>query len=380
MEEARASEYKRNPSDYAPSIHAFAGLSPMIASGPIRKTLERGDQKLFSQPVDLNATVQALRERMVERLSGPRYPTPRGEVDRDFDVATLFASTTFHGRAAPIRAMETQWMTFRRGINEYLQNQCGIAPDILHRFRSHIRTAQDGRAVFAHRDLSGRIIGFEYQEYGEGDESGRSVPQIAEGGDRRFTQMGDVRNPTRVYVAQSGLDGLALYQTDQRPERTLIVSFGGVPNGLVLEQFRKLVQCYPKAEMHVINDHRRLSRDVFNMIKDKILDARGGNANLQEREPTVLPNSLNDQYYEWVHEANNRMTGQQQPTGGKDFGAPNLLGAMPKESVLNDRVHAALRLADALHPATVHALFQTIFADVTQNEQGAIHWVSQPPR
>ncbi|WP_262272289.1 MobF family relaxase [Microvirga yunnanensis] len=307
MDEARASEWKRNPSDFALSVAAFASQSPMHSSGSDLRTPASGNEELFPRSVNSNSTAQALRDRMGERMSGPHYPPRISKVVSSSHVAARFSSATRHRRTAH------QWIALRQGINEHLQVQLGIAPDVLYRFRSHIRTMRDGRPAFAHRDLDGQIIGFEYQGTGAGGEGKDAILGITGEGDLNFTLMGDTHNPTRMYFTQSGVDGLSLYQTDQTPDRALIVSFGGRPNRSALGRLRELVQRYPDAEMHITSRHGEASGDVFNIIKEAIIEACGGNANLQKRELGELPSFVNDQNVNSAHEPDMGPTEQPQP-------------------------------------------------------------------
>ncbi|WP_162299277.1 MobF family relaxase [Microvirga ossetica] len=307
MDEARASEWKRNPSDFALSVAAFASQSPMHSSGSDLRTSARSNEELFPRSVNSNSTAQSLRDRMVERLSGPHYPPRISKVVSSSHVAARFSSATRHRRAAH------QWITLRQGINEHLQVQLGIAPDVLYRFRSHIRTMRDGRPAFAHRDLDGQIIGFEYQGTGTGGEGKDAILGITGEGDLNFTLMGDTHNPTRIYFTQSGGDGLSLYQIDQMPDQALIVSFGGRPSRTVLGRLRELVQRYPDAEKHIASRYGEASGDVFNVIKGEIIDACGGNANLQKRELGVLSTFVNHPINDLAHEPDMGPTEQQQP-------------------------------------------------------------------
>jgi hypothetical protein len=294
MEEARLSERKRNVSDYAPCLRAFVGVAPSEGAGSLLNTSAGAQGRVSGLPgalaerpgsVGLAAwqgsdAVQALRERIAERLSGPCYPLPEAKAEILARADARRAGHLSDGNAASVRKYERLWHMFSREPNEYLLTACNIAPEVLQRFRADIRTAPDGRAAFAHRDLAGWITGVEYEGSAE--------------------QIGDSRNPALIYVARSGLEGLSLYQSDQSPERALLVSLAGHPGGSVCGRFRELVRRWPGATIQIAADNDDLGRGFAHMIEEQVRDAGGANAAVQIRMPADGFWTWNDQILGWT--------------------------------------------------------------------------------
>jgi hypothetical protein len=312
FEEARLSERKRNVSDYAPSLRAFVGVAHPEGAGSDLNTsagalsggasfpdapAERPDSVRLaaSQRVD---AVQSLRERIAERLSGPRYPLPEVKIEILARVNARRSSHLPDGNTATVRKYERLWHMFSRAPNEHLLTACNIAPEVLQRFRADIRTAPDGRAAFAHRDLMGRITGLEYEGSLEQGRGARS--DVPVDGEKSSTQIGDSRNPALIYVARSGLEGLSLYQIDQSPERALLVSLAGHPGGNALDQVRELVRRCARATIQIAADNDDFGRDFARTIDEQIRKVGGVNAAVQVRMPADGFLTWNDQIQGWT--------------------------------------------------------------------------------
>lgn len=209
------------------------------------------------------------------------------------------APRTPEDRAGIIRKAEFLWQKLGRQANDYLLKVREIAPDVLSRFRSEIRTTRSGVAAFAHRDLDGRITGYEFKGAGDQDGGKRSISKFSDGGEKNFTQMGDAKNPSRIYVAESGVDGLSIYQADGQPERALVCSFYGNPSGVALERFRELVRRHPGAEVHVAMDNDSSGRRFAAQVEEKVREARGSEASVTDRRPGEDYKDWNDQIRGW---------------------------------------------------------------------------------
>jgi hypothetical protein len=187
---------------------------------------------------------------------------------------------------------------FSREPNEHLLTACNIAPEVLQRFRADIRTAPDGRAAFAHRDLAGRITGVEYE--GPAEQGKVARLHIPVDGERALTQIGDSRNPVLIYVARSSLEGLSLYQSDHSPERALLVSLAGHPGGSACGRFRELVRRWPGATIQIAADNDDLGRGFAHTIEEQVREAGGANAAVQIRIPADGFWTWNDQILGWT--------------------------------------------------------------------------------
>lgn len=207
-------------------------------------------------------------------------------------------------RRTMLERMQRVWhvMGKDRAPNGYLLHVREIAREVLDRFRNDIRTTRDGHAAFAHRDLEGRITGFEVKGAGDQDGGRRSVSRFSSDTEKNFTQLGDTRAPLRIYVAESAVDGLSIYQADGQPPRALITSFYGQPSGVALDRFRELVRRHPDAEVHVAMDNDTSGRNFASQIEQKVQEARGSEAGTHDRRPDAAYKDWNDQIRGWTKE------------------------------------------------------------------------------
>lgn len=239
------------------------------------------------------------------RVAAVRITTPTGRVDES-------KPRTPEDRAAVIRRAELLWQKLGRQANDYLSKVREIAPEVLARFRAEIRTTSSGIAAFAHRDLEGRITGYEYKGAGDQDGGKRSISKFSEGGEKNFTQMGDVKNPTRIYVAESGVDGLSVYQADGQPERALVCSFYGNPSAVALDRFRELVRRHPDAEVHVAMDNDTAGRRFAAQVESKVQEARGPDTGVIDRRPGDAFKDWNDEIRGWTREDASRLRAERE--------------------------------------------------------------------
>ncbi|MBL0406926.1 relaxase domain-containing protein [Microvirga aerilata] len=312
MEEARLSERKRNVSDYAPCLRAFVGVAPSEGAGSLLNTSAGARSRVAGLPGALaerpgsvglaawqgSAAIRALRERIAERLSGPCYPLPEAKAEILARADARRAGHLSDGNAASVRKYGRLWHMFSREPNEHLLTACNIAPEVLQRFRADIRTAPDGRAAFAHRDLAGRITGVEYE--GPAEQGKVARLHIPVDGERALTQIGDSRNPVLIYVARSSLEGLSLYQSDHSPERALLVSLAGHRGGSACGRFRELVRRWPGATIQIAADNDDLGRGFAHTIEEQVREAGGANAAVQIRMPADGFWTWNDQILGWT--------------------------------------------------------------------------------
>lgn len=234
--------------------------------------------------------------RPVEQGATPAATGLKGIADRQREEADQKAQHAYlMGR------IRRNWHQMADTVNTYLVKARGIAPAILERFRADIRTERAGKysvegvACFAHRDLSGAIVGYERKGEGWQDGGRRAFSQMAAGSDKRFTMMGDTQAPRRIYVAESSVDGLSIYQHDRQPERALIVSPYGNPSGVALAQFRELVAQHPGAEVHIAMDNDADGRRFAELFEDEVKAARGPDASVVDRRPGEQFKDWNDQ-------------------------------------------------------------------------------------
>lgn len=193
------------------------------------------------------------------------------------------------------------WATMSSAINQYLAKVRGIAPDLLERFRNDIRTESAGKysvegvACFAHRTLDGTIVGYERKGEGWQDGGRRAFSQMQAGSDKRFTMMADTDKPSRIYVAESSVDGMSIVQVDGKPKGIMIVSPYGNPSGEALEQFRELIRRNPQAEVHVAMDNDADGRRFAELFEAEVKAARGPEAGVVDRRPGEQFKDWNDQ-------------------------------------------------------------------------------------
>lgn len=262
-----------------------AGISPIQAAHRLRASMGTALGSRGAQVRSMSATAPRLPVG-VPPLRAPETAQVRSAEDR----------------ASIVRKAEFLWQKLGRQANDYLLKVREIAPEVLSRFRSEIRTTRSGVAVFAHRDLDGRITGYEYKGAGDQDGGKRSISKFSDGGEKNFTQMGDVKNPSRIYVAESGVDGLSIYQADGQPGRALLCSFYGNPSGVALERFRELVRRHPDAEVHVAMDNDTAGRRFAAQVEEKVREARGPEASVTDRRPGEDYKDWNDQVRGWSKE------------------------------------------------------------------------------
>ena len=199
------------------------------------------------------------------------------------------------------RLIRRNWATMSSAINQYLAKVRGIAPDLLERFRNDIRTEAagkhtvEGMACFAHRTLDGTIVGYERKGEGWQDGGRRAFSQMQAGSDKRFTMMTDTDKPSRIYVAESSVDGMSIVQVDGKPKGIMIVSPYGNPSGEALEQFRELIRRNPQSEVHVAMDNDADGRRFAEMFEAEVKAARGPDASVVDRRPGEAFKDWNDQ-------------------------------------------------------------------------------------
>lgn len=176
-------------------------------------------------------------------------------------------------RKAIIYSAEKLWKIFSRVPNDYLVKVRGIAREILERFSADIKTTSSGTAAFAHRDLDGRITGFEYKGTTMQADGVRYVSTFSKG-EKNFTQIGAAK-PTIIYAVESTVDGLSMYQFDGQPEGAMICSFYGNPSTVALDRFQEFVARNPQAEIHMGFDIDKAGKRFTDNLSKRVTEVRG---------------------------------------------------------------------------------------------------------
>lgn len=184
------------------------------------------------------------------------------------------------------------WMSQRRSNpSPWLTEERRIDRAIVERFRADImgeyeKTNNRGGSIFAHRDEHGERVSYMRR--------GRGFSQYAEGTGRALFQAGDRTDPERIYVSESAIDALSVYQHDGGPERALLTATDGTVTARQLDIYRALARRHPTAEWHVAmdNDEAGLTNaeKIMTAIRESDPDAR-----FVDRTPSLAFKDWNDQ-------------------------------------------------------------------------------------
>lgn len=163
--------------------------------------------------------------------------------------------------AAPIQAAQERerdhtaarqgWNAAKPVVPSYLAER-GITEATLAAYaHDQVREDRRGNILFAHRDQSGNVLGFEIK--------GKSWSGYAKGGQKTLAVFGtlDARQAaSRIVLTESGIDALSLAQIEGRDD-SLYVSTGGGFGKRTLEEVKALVAAHPGAEICLgfDNDH-----------------------------------------------------------------------------------------------------------------------------
>jgi len=190
-------------------------------------------------------TAWTLRRRMNERLHAPAaYPVPRSG---PWDRAIPLMRDDPEQRSRISQFVGILWQGLRRRVQTAATAVQGLLPQVLERFSSDVLIDTHGRAMFAHRDPIGRIVGI-----GE-DRAGMGAPVLL--GTTGLTYLGDRRDPDRIYVARTVIAALGLYEQDGLPDHALICGLD-VDSAESASAFFRVVARHANATVHLAIDAR----------------------------------------------------------------------------------------------------------------------------
>ena len=158
--------------------------------------------------------------------------------------------------------IRSRWGSMKEGANAWLIEKRGIAREVLERFAADVksesgdRNSNKGGAVFAHRNEVGEVTGWSRKGPKHHPSDERSFSMSATDAPKLLTRMGDRENPRVIYVGESAIDLLSVYQLDKMPSRALLVSLDGNPGPEAWEELGKMAAKYPGARigLHFDND------------------------------------------------------------------------------------------------------------------------------
>ncbi|MBY5551098.1 AAA family ATPase [Rhizobium leguminosarum] len=210
-----------------------------------------------------------------------------------------YVSETYADMRKWVGSMMDRTMKYGRGVNPYLRDVRGIDVQTQRCFPGQIGTeASLGKknpngATFAHKDLEGNIWNVERKGIKQ-EGAKRSFSEMGPG-TKRLGLLGDIESPSRIYVAESIIDGVSLFQADGRPKGALIASTFGNPSDEGLHDLHELAKRNPGVEFHIAMDNDSAGRNFAAMVEDSVKLARGENASVVDRFPPVEFKDWNDQ-------------------------------------------------------------------------------------
>ena len=282
---SRADGSKVSIAEWPNGKWTFATREKGVASGDITKFVEWKDGtpsiKAAHQLRDYFGTKPEDRQRITKMAPAVRVPVVEGNAATVAGTAPATPPKTVIERRAIIAQAEGLWRKFSTEANEYLVKVRGISEDILRRFSADIRTTSSGTAAFAHRDLDGRITGMEYKGATMQADGKRYISYFSKGGEKNFTQIGERQSPTRIYITESTVDTLSLYQHDGAPEGSMLASFYGNTSPQALDNFAEFVRRHPEAEIHLGFDADRAGKGfTAELVKrlDQVRESTNGGA------------------------------------------------------------------------------------------------------
>ncbi|MGO7821158.1 MobF family relaxase [Rhizobium ruizarguesonis] len=248
-----------------------------------------------------------------EELGGSIYSAPRSiprvaQVDEkpktladriQLGGVKEYVSETYADMRKWVGSMMDRTMKYGRGVNPYLRDVRGIDVQTQRCFPGQIGTeASMGKknpngATFAHRDLEGNIWNVERKGIKQ-EGAKRSFSEMGPG-TKRLGLLGDVQNPSRIYVSESIIDGVSLFQADGRPKGALIASTFGNPSDEGLHDLHELAKRNPGVEFHIAMDNDSAGRNFAAMVEDSVKLASGENASVVDRFPPEEFKDWNDQ-------------------------------------------------------------------------------------
>jgi hypothetical protein len=125
-----------------------------------------------------------------------------------------------------------------------------------------VREDRRGNVLFAHRDQSGNVLGFEVK--------GRSWSGYAKGGQKTLAIFGTSdahQSAKRIVLTESGIDSLSLAQIEGRDD-SLYVSTGGGFGKRTLEEVKALVAAHPGAEIALGFDNDYAGEEMAEKVSE----------------------------------------------------------------------------------------------------------------
>ncbi|WP_193227875.1 MobF family relaxase [Aureimonas psammosilenae] len=182
------------------------------------------------------------------------------------------------------------WMKLpSAGVPKFLTEERGIRREIVERFRSDIKADWTGEkasnrfgAAFAHRNPDGELVNYVRRgapPIGKVD----SFRANASGGTPTLFMAGD-RSPKRIYVTESAIDTLSLYQHDDAPDGAMLVAPDGTPGRRALDAVAEIARRNPEAEWHVGLDNDGKGQEFANQVREAIRRGHVG-AVVKDRPP-----------------------------------------------------------------------------------------------
>lgn len=210
-----------------------------------------------------------------------------------------YVTETYADMRKWVGSMMDRTMKYGRGVNPYLRDVRGIDVQTQRCFPGQIGTESSmgkknpSGAAFAHKDLEGNIWNVERKGLKQ-EGAKRSFSEMGPG-TKRLGLLGDIENPTRIYVAESIIDGVSLFQADGRPKGALIASTFGNPSDEGLHDLHELAKRNPGVDFHVAMDNDSAGRNFASMVEESVKLARGQDAGVVDRHPPEEYKDWNDQ-------------------------------------------------------------------------------------
>lgn len=164
-------------------------------------------------------------------------------------------------RVYDLARIRQMWGVMRQGANDWLTQARGLRREVLDRFRADIRTEgvgskqNAGGACFAHRNEAGEVVGYQRKGPRQQPTDKRGFSQWSSGGQKGITRMGDRENPTTIYVGETAIDLLSVYQLDGQPPRALLCALDGAASREAVDEVAKLAVKHPEARFRVAFDN-----------------------------------------------------------------------------------------------------------------------------
>lgn len=201
------------------------------------------------------------------------------------------------------------WQALRQsGVSRWLTKERGIAPEIVERFAADIKADWTGDrasnrfgAAFAHRTPDGDLVNYVRRGAPQAGKV-ESFRANSAGGAPTLFMAGD-RKPSRVYVTESSVDTLSLYQIDGAPQGAMLTAPDGTPGRRSLDALAEIARRNPGAEWHVGLDNDAKGREFAARVREAI---RSGNP-----DAILCDRSPDQQFKDW-NGALNGITGEQE--------------------------------------------------------------------